>query len=343
MILVFVGAGGSAAVDPDQYPTTIEFFNRLPDAITNTPLFPKVRDFLQAQKKDKGTIDIEDVLEVLDELQADFKKITDPKTIAGWAMGGHTQIIGSIELSGVRALEKDHVTPLNNKVKEQVYKFYGTPPSPSKLSAWIRLLKGLEETDSPLEIFTTNYDLVLEDAIEEAKVKVECGLDRRQRRTRLDLAAWNSHIGLLTKLHGSVDWQYDNGNIAISTPRFTEDHDNHCILYPGYKGAPTQGPFNVFHQHLRKVVREEYEPLAAAIFIGFAFRDDYINSILADLPSEIPMCFITKAGGELADDKQPPRAPSSNSCMHLRGGLTEESVEVCLKHVSENIRRERLL
>ncbi len=34
MILVFVGAGGSATVDPKQYPTTVEFFSRLPDNIT---------------------------------------------------------------------------------------------------------------------------------------------------------------------------------------------------------------------------------------------------------------------------------------------------------------------
>ena len=35
MILVFVGAGGSAAVDLDQYPTTVEFFESLPGEIKN--------------------------------------------------------------------------------------------------------------------------------------------------------------------------------------------------------------------------------------------------------------------------------------------------------------------
>ena len=61
MILVFVGAGGSAAVNPEQYPTTVEFFNRLPDYIEQEPLFIQIREFLETSKRGQP-IDIEEIL-----------------------------------------------------------------------------------------------------------------------------------------------------------------------------------------------------------------------------------------------------------------------------------------
>ena len=39
MILVFVGAGGSAAVDPEQYPTTVEFSIGFPMILKRTLYF----------------------------------------------------------------------------------------------------------------------------------------------------------------------------------------------------------------------------------------------------------------------------------------------------------------
>ena len=353
MILVFVGAGGSAAVDRKQYPTTVGFFKKLPERVTSDALFTKVCEFLNQHGIKEP--DIEDVLEVLDELQEAFKKINNPTNIVGWAMRGRLGLIEGVSdfaifQGSIATWERNQIAPLKDKINEQVYKFYGTRPAPNKLSAWIRLLKGLEEIDSSLEIFTTNYGLVLEDVIEEAKVKVDCGLDRSQRSTRLDPAFWNpssplfrTNRGLLTKLHGSVDWHRDNGDIIVGTSRFSGDHQNHCILYPGYKGVPTEEPFRAFHEHLRNVVREEYESLTAAIFIGFAFRDDYINTILSDLPPATLTCFITKPKPDEkpTDDERPPRAPSTNEYMHLLEGLTAGTVERCLASISKSVRHNR--
>ena len=86
MILVFVGAGGSAAVDPEQYPTTVEFFNRLPEGITQDPLFILVGEFLRTQKEDGRSIDIEEVLWGLDKLQEYFSLSRDSNTLEGWMM-----------------------------------------------------------------------------------------------------------------------------------------------------------------------------------------------------------------------------------------------------------------
>ena len=349
MILLFVGAGGSAAVDPEQYLTTVRFFEKLPDEMKVDSVFDGVCKFLR-DEKGKETIDIEDVLETLGELEADCQKMTDFTNITGWTMSGRLYVprenLPDFHPS-IGRLKTLHIDPLSNQIKELVYEFYGTHPAPNKLSAWTRLLKGLEEIDPVIEIFTTNYDLVLEDVIEEAKVKVDCGLDRSQRSMRLDSAFWNpssplSHTnrGLLTKLHGSVDWQRENGDIIVGPSRFSGDHQNHCILYPGYKGEPTEEPFSIFHEHLRNVVRGEYGSLTAAIFIGFAFRDNHINSILDDLPSKLLRYVITKSDEEhIIDAKPPENAPASfrDNCLHRRDGLTIEAIESCLKNITASI------
>ena len=72
MILVFVGAGGSAAVDPEQYPTTVEFFKRLPPEITGDSLFQLVCEFLRTQRRDEQ-IDIEKVLWTLGDFEDNSK------------------------------------------------------------------------------------------------------------------------------------------------------------------------------------------------------------------------------------------------------------------------------
>lgn len=44
-------AGASKAVDPDQYPTTVEFFDRLPISVTTNLLFKSVVAFLMQDDK----------------------------------------------------------------------------------------------------------------------------------------------------------------------------------------------------------------------------------------------------------------------------------------------------
>ena len=338
MILVFVGAGGSAAVDPEQYPTTVEFFNRLPDEIKNDPVFIKVREFLEAQKAGQP-IDIEEVLWNLDELQDYFQASLDTKAVTGWIIEGNriSHLINNTPdlqylRDGMRDLTGVRIPNLKNRINAQVYNFYATNPDPEKLSDWVQLLKGLEGIDSAVEIFTTNYDLVLETAIKEAEINVETGRSSDGIQMRLDTACWDhpnaltDEMGRLTKLHGSVDWQRHNEDIIVGNPNFTGNHQNHLILYPGYKGEPDEEPFIKFHEHLKAVVQKT----RAAIFIGFTFRDGYINSILSGLRPEITKFVINK-------DDSLPDLDFLNGCEHSNKGLTEETVADCLQSLRPKV------
>ena len=332
MILVFVGAGGSAAVDPEQYPTTVEFFNRLPNNITRDSLFSLIHEFLEYQK-DEQTIDIEEILWTLDELRDYCETVLNTETISGWLMVGNriNRVIENAPglselLNGMRRLEERQIETLKHKINVLVYDFYATIPSDDKLSDWIQLIQGLTEHELPVEIFTTNYDRVLETAIKVGKINVETGRRPDDVQPIQDMTIWDNpgrpltrKRGRLTKLHGSVDWQRNQEGIIIRTGSALENEE-HLILYPGYKGEPNEEPFTKFHEHLQAVVQQA----SAAIFIGYAFRDAYINAILSQLPSEIPK-FVINKDDALLDFS------FLAGCKHFNDGLTKESVETCLR------------
>ena len=91
-----------------------------------------------------------------------------------------------------------------------------------------------------------------------------------------------------------MDWLrgiINKDQVIISRSSFSGDHKDHFILYPGFKGKPKEEPFIKFHEHLKKVA----EKTMMAIFVGFSFRDQYINDILSEnLPTEVPKYVITK-------------------------------------------------
>ncbi len=349
MILVFVGAGGSTAVDPEQYPDTQGFFDGLPGEIQNNGLFAPVVKFLK-NSLGKEKIDIEDMMAALDQFQTQYKMMKDPQTLMQWTLAGSSSVVSSSNMSNLDSMERDFVDPLNKMIKERVYKFYGKRPDPEKLSTWVAFLKELGEIDPIIEIFTTNYDRVMEKAIEQAGISVIPGLVSSSDGAKLETSFWDprgqppyiKHEGLLTKLHGSIDWQHDDGNIIKSGPHYTQDEQNHCILYPGYKGVPTEEPFRIFHDHLRNTVQKRPQ---LAIFVGFSFRDDYINSILDGIPEETFTFYFTKSEKEYPIDAPPPPpgAPRAKGYFHFQEGFTEETVFLCLHGIKSSLDKRQAL
>lgn len=100
--------------------------------------------------------------------------------------------------------------------------------------------------------------------------------------------AYRDTKGLLTRLHGSVNWSKDAETIYVGDPKFKGKHENHAIIYPGFKGRPNEPLFLSFHDHFRRVLRSS----RVAIFIGFAFRDPYINEIISNSLTAQTVCIV---------------------------------------------------
>ena len=343
MILVFAGAGASKALNPQHYPTTVEFFEGLPEAVTEAPLFQRVRQFLGGENTEVP-LDIEQVLWAIGEWQEFHRLNSDVRAFPAWLIAKNRirMVLGEGDRfdgrSAVAKYKEVNAAALDvqSSINQLVYSLYRRLPTEAEIDeAWAPLLGKALEIDPRLDVFTTNYDLVLESVVEHRGFPIETG--RTQTVTpRLSVKLWDEarvdasirKTGLLTKLHGSLDWIRgdEEDEIFVGTPQFTGEHQRHAIIYPGFKGMPNRTPFTYFHDYLRSAA----EHAAAAIFVGFAFRDDVIREIVRDrFGSGIPIVVIGLGG-------QPPQIPfRKGQYKYLGDGFSRKAVDLALNWVEK--------
>lgn len=283
-ILIFAGAGASKAVASDLYPTTIEFFDELPPATKSNSLFSMIEKFVRKNRSDVQ-IDIELILWRLQELREFCSQAVDQSQLPGWALG---RLSEALELKGQNVGHLDTIARtaesklkrLIGEINARVYGLYSKVPTSQQLqNNWTPLLDGLSRLEHQVDIVTTNYDMIIESALDGNKL-ADTGWRGNVIRS-VDTELWTADSGtrekgLLTKLHGSVNWtRKDENQIYVSDPLFKGSHDAHVIIYPGFKGRPSDPTFQIFHSYFQKSLAGA----TVVIFIGFAFRDDYINDI----------------------------------------------------------------
>lgn len=348
MYVVFAGAGASLAVDKKQYPTTLEFFQQLPESIHDDAIFKATVNYLKSQKGNE-TPDIEEILWIISEQEEDISKLIDASSPIGWLLNSNrimplTNVRGDIhnplQQAGPTFFRK--VRKLIYDINEQIYTFYRAEPSTKALSkTWTPFYTQMlsQNPKTAIEVFTTNYDVVLEAALQSVHGQGALTIDGRKKRVyeSLDLDAWSQHSNeklknnkyiRLTKLHGSVDWTQESSDAPIlsSAPGFRGEHGKHVILYPGFKGNPEAEPFITFHQHFSNCIREA----ETLIFIGFAFRDLYINTLLETRTSPTTKIIVIDPSSSL------PNMPfSANQVRHIKAKFNEESISKCISLISE--------
>ena len=271
MILLFAGAGSSYAINKDRYPTTVEFYKRL-DTGTKKLIDTVLSGILLEHIKNDENIynkpmDIEKVLFFINEASDWMKKCKDQKNIVGNSINRLDQNVYNF----VNNYMPDIVT-LEDRIYKKIYDFYGGRPEESDTKIWKMLIKELKNISEPIEIFTTNYDLVLDEVSYDSSLNIKNGRVLGSYSSIIDIRYLNDTIspdyGRLTKLHGSVNWQRRHGDVISGSDLFTGNHNDHVIRYPGYKGEPDDLMLKQFHDHLVRVSKET----TIAIFIGFSFR-----------------------------------------------------------------------
>ena len=229
-------------------------------------------------------------------------------------------------------------------INRQVYDFYSRIPDREALATtWLPLLEALlgRGTRQRVEIFTTNYDLVLERAAEmvggpASDRPISTGRTGGLQ-TRLDLDQWRpaaratadprSSRGLVTKLHGSVDWSRVGDAIFVGEPGYKGSEERHVIIYPGYKGAFDREPFTIFDAHFRAAAAEATD----LIFVGFAFRDEHINNILRQATN--PQAKIVVIDPADVGERMP---YSRERVKYLRRGFDKKAAQRCMAVLSTN-------
>jgi hypothetical protein len=176
-------------------------------------------------------------------------------------------------------------------ISEVVDKLLPTLETPYHgLAAWAKAL----DRDKPVHIFTTNYDLLTEQALEEEGCLYFDGFIGA-RKAFFDLGAVEDEKILhprwarLWKIHGSINWRLDNNKNIIRT---YEKDDNQCyLIYPSHLkyDQSRKMPYLAMLDRLKDFIMS---PSSALFIVGYSFSDDHINDIILQSLRSNPTAII---------------------------------------------------
>lgn len=149
------------------------------------------------------------------------------------------------------------------------------------VAAWA----GAMEREQPVEIFTTNYDLLLEEAFESQRSPYFDGFVGTREPffdnasvSYADASPLPARFTRLWKLHGSINWwEADAGKVT----RSQVEAGTRRLIHPSHLkyDESRQMPFLALQDRLRAFLEQRG---ARLITCGYSFRDNHINATLRD-------------------------------------------------------------
>lgn len=245
------------------------------------PLIPDIKGLTECvraemiKKDSKYKTEFEDILKQLKEDGNEQPNIEEILT--------HTRSLKQVAGKGeVRGLRKKPLEELDLNICKIIADLTdkSLPNSNTpyhKIAAWISSV----ERSSSVEIFTINYDLLFEEALEANRVPYFDGFIG-SKRTFFDLRAIEedklpSRWTRLWKLHGSINWLQDvNGDILRG--KF-EAGKHTYLIYPSHLkyDESRRMPYLAMIDRLKAFLKKT----TSALFIcGYSFNDDHINEVI---------------------------------------------------------------
>jgi len=250
-----------------------------------------------AEKMNRGEANIEDDIRIALELINGLKIIDDER---------HTDLETELNtklLAFIKAIlktEKDFLTKLKADDSKAITAF-------NLLKSFILSFTSRAASRERLNVFTTNYDRFIELACDETGVLL---LDRFKgkiqpifRNTRLELDYHYNPPGIrgepryvegvarITKLHGSIDWKFDEDKIIRSLLPFGAE-DNHpeipqkiteqVVIYPN-SSKDLETAFYPYAELFRDFSSSICQPNSVIITYGYGFGDSHINRVIEDM------------------------------------------------------------
>lgn len=158
-----------------------------------------------------------------------------------------------------------------------------------QLAKWIHNI----ERDTPIEVFTTNYDLLVEEAFEEIGVPYFDGFVG-SRQPFFDLRAIEDslipkHWSRLWKIHGSINW-FQKMNNQVYRSSNLEEKDP-CIIHPSHLkyDQSRKMPYIALIDRLSSFLRQNS---AVLIMSGYSFNDEHLNDTIINALKANPTAMI---------------------------------------------------
>ena len=183
----------------------------------------------------------------------------------------------------VRRLSAKNLDKLDNTICQSIYqvvdKMLPNTVTPYHCTAsWVDAVR----RENPIEIFTTNYDLLMEQAFEDFRVPYFDGF-AGVRKPFFDLRAMEEDVlpsrwARLWKLHGSINWyQVEDKGVFRGTTK--EDGGSKRVIHPSHLKyqESRRMPYLAMMDRLRAFLKQ---PTATLILAGYSFRDEHINEVI---------------------------------------------------------------
>ncbi len=273
----FISAGCPLSVEMP----TKEEWPLIPDVVNLTKWInnelkdnKKYQDLLsELEKAKKEKNNIEDILSFIRGLQQ-------------VSVGGEVRGFSETELNDIeKAVCKKIVQKIN-------------VPLPDTQTPYHKLVKWISSIDRefPTEIFTTNYDLLMEDALDYLEIPYFDGFVG-SRKSFFDLRAVedgtiSKHWIRLWKIHGSINWNQEEINGQKKIYRTSDvKEDSSQLIYPSHLKyeQSRKMPYIALIDQLNRFIREKSSLL---ILSGYSFNDEHLNDTIINALKANPSAMV---------------------------------------------------
>lgn len=197
----------------------------------------------------------------------------------------------------VRGLRESQLLQLEKTICEEIAKkidvLLPTEDTPyHRLCNWINSI----DRKSAVEIFTTNYDLLLEQALEGTQMPYFDGFVG-SRKSFFDLRAVEenlipNHWTRLWKIHGSINWYLENEGEKKRVHRSSDIKDKAShLIYPSHLKyeESRKMPYLALIDQLSRFIRKKSSLL---ILCGYSFNDGHINDTILNALKANPTAMV---------------------------------------------------
>lgn len=263
---------------------------------TDTPTTPYKRLIEELKKADRDTSNLEDILTYI-------RSMKEVSTGGGTVRGFTESELNNLE------------TEICNTIADAV-----TKDLPDGDNSYRRLARWVSSIDRvvPVEIFTTNYDLLLEQALEEQNVPFFDGFSG-SRYPFFDIHSVEenelpNYWARVWKLHGSVNWKTMSGRVYRVSKGIAGSPE---LIYPSKLkyDQSRKMPFLAMSDRLTSFL---LKPHAVLFVCGYSFGDEHINDTI-----NRGFVFIPEEGDQVLvgfELNNPSRPFVSGSLFHRQNG-----------------------
>ena len=183
----------------------------------------------------------------------------------------------------VRGLSADNLDTLDDKICQSIHqlvdKMLPNAETPyHRTASWV----DASRRGNPVEIFTTNYDLLMEQAFEDSRVPYFDGF-AGARQPFFDLLSMEEDMlpprwARLWKLHGSINW-YQAADKGVFRATSKEDGGSRRVIHPSHLKyqESRRMPYLAMVDRLRAFLKQ---PTSTLILCGYSFRDEHVNEVI---------------------------------------------------------------